>query len=132
MKVNLSYQTSLSKSKVDLTLPLHLQPFLILQQLFFNQPIRALLPSTLMTFSQFIPRRLAAHLLEYIPLDSFYNICVTGAGADSIKSSSLILASTRPFLCKLLQDSPISNQIILPDFNINEIGNLLELGFTGE
>ena len=67
----------------------------------------------------------------YSRQDGFYNICITGRDTTSVKTSTIVLSGISSFLSNVLLSSPSSNQLIFPDFDINDIGNFLELSFTG-
>jgi hypothetical protein len=59
------------------------------------------------------------------------DMCITGAGGSSIKCYSVLIGSLSPLVHDLLKIGQ-STQLILPDFTIQDIMNLMNLVYTGE
>ena len=59
------------------------------------------------------------------------DMCITGAGGSSIKCYSVLIGNLSPLVQDLLKIGQ-STQLILPDFTIQDIVNLMNLVYTGE
>ena len=75
--------------------------------------------------------KLSHHHSHNILKDQFGDLCLTGANSDSLTTCSFIVAAFSPMLSLILKDSPGCNQIILPDFGIDCLVNMLNLAYTG-